>query len=99
MTEACTSGVVTGFVALGYARVALLGIVQGLAELLPISSTAHMRIVPALLARSWLRLRRHHAARRIGRGHQLFLTRASWPRTRSAARFALGLHFDRCALV
>ena len=38
-----------GFQSLGYAKIAFLGVVQGIAELLPISSTAHMRIVPALL--------------------------------------------------
>ncbi len=49
MANACTEGLDTGFVALGYAKVAFLGVVQGITELMPISSTAHMRIVPALL--------------------------------------------------
>ncbi|QXX75144.1 undecaprenyl-diphosphate phosphatase [Methylovirgula sp. HY1] len=49
MAIACTHGLDTGFVALGYAKVAFLGVVQGITELMPISSTAHMRVVPALL--------------------------------------------------
>src|ERR1700744_3613850 len=49
MADACTQGIDTGFVALGYFKVAILGVVQGITELLPISSTAHMRLVPAFL--------------------------------------------------
>jgi len=49
MAEVCMRGVDTGFEALGYAKVAILGVVQGITELLPISSTAHMRLVPAVL--------------------------------------------------
>ena len=49
MSNACAQGLDTGFVALGYGKVAFLGVIQGITELLPISSTAHMRVVPALL--------------------------------------------------
>lgn len=49
MTTPCVMGVDTGFVSLGYAKVAFLGVIQGITELLPISSTAHMRVVPAIL--------------------------------------------------
>ena len=49
MTAACTNGIDIGFASLSYLQIGVLGIVQGITELLPISSTAHMRIVPAIL--------------------------------------------------
>lgn len=49
MPTTCAGSLDTGFVTLGYQKVALLGVVQGITELLPISSTAHMLVVPALL--------------------------------------------------
>ncbi|TAM35976.1 MAG: undecaprenyl-diphosphate phosphatase [Burkholderiaceae bacterium] len=49
MANVCSSGLDIGFASLGYVQIGILGVIQGITELLPISSTAHMRIVPALL--------------------------------------------------
>lgn len=49
MTASCTGALDIGFASLDYLQIGLLGIVQGITELLPISSTAHMRVIPAVL--------------------------------------------------
>ena len=73
MVAACTNGLDTGFVSLGYAKVMALGVVQGITELMPISSTAHMRLVPAVFGwRSRLRVLGRYATRGIGGGRKYF---------------------------
>ena len=38
-----------GFVELSWLQIAVLGVIQGITELLPISSTAHLRVIPGIL--------------------------------------------------
>jgi undecaprenyl-diphosphatase len=43
------AGVDLGFVELTWLQMAVLGVIQGITELLPISSTAHLRVIPGVL--------------------------------------------------
>ncbi len=43
------AGVDLGFVELSWLQMAALGVIQGITELLPISSTAHLRVIPGIL--------------------------------------------------
>ncbi len=51
VNSACdhVAGVDLGFVELTYLQMAVLGVIQGITELLPISSTAHLRVIPGIL--------------------------------------------------
>jgi undecaprenyl-diphosphatase len=44
-----TDAVDLGFTELSWLQMAVLGVIQGITELLPISSTAHLRVIPGIL--------------------------------------------------
>lgn len=48
MATICGNGIDTGFVDYGAVQAAVLGLVQGVTEVLPVSAAAHMRVLPAL---------------------------------------------------
>jgi hypothetical protein len=58
-----------GFVELSWLQMAVLGVIQGITELLPISSTAHLRVIPA---RSGLGLLGGDAIGELRRRHRIF---------------------------
>jgi undecaprenyl-diphosphatase len=50
INSSCEVGSVDlGFAELSWLQIAVLGVIQGITELLPISSTAHLRVIPGIL--------------------------------------------------